>query len=163
MGNKSRNEAMMELAKTVENEKTREYISKRLLPLIQWYADEASKHMRLYRRWSVVSLLTSASIPVVSLFSSDALWSKVAIAILGAVVTFVSAYLMLFDAKNVWVSCRDTRETLNSIYYQYYTGKGIFSDCKSQEDRDSKLIEVSEGIINSDVEKRMGSYAKLSN
>ena len=73
MGKATRNEAMMELAKTVADEKTREYIIKRLLPLMQWYADEASKHMRLYRSWSVASLAASASIPVVSLFSSSGL------------------------------------------------------------------------------------------
>lgn len=163
MGKTSRNEAMMELAKSVEDEKTREYITKRLLPIMQWYADEASKHMRLYRRWSVASLIASASIPVVSLFPSDAVGSKVVIAVLGALVTFISAYLLLYDAKNVWVTCRDTRETLNSIFYQYYTGKGVFANCCNQEERNGKLIEASEDIINRDVQKRMSNYAKLSN
>ena len=162
MGKTSRNEAMMELAKTVEDETTREYIHNRLLPTMQWCADEASKHMRLYRSWSVASLLASASIPVVSLFPSDTFGTKMIIAILGALVTFISAYLLLFDAKNVWITCRDTRETLNSIFYQYYTGKGIFSDCNNQEDRNGKLIEVSEDIINRDVQKRMSNYSKLS-
>ena len=160
MGKSSRNDAMMELSSTVEDEKTREYIQKRLLPLMQWYADEASAHMRLYRGWSIASLVASASIPVVSIFSSDVFWTRVLIAVLGAVVTFISAYLMLFDAKNVWINCRDTRETLNSIFYQYYTGMGIFESCENQQDKNARLIDVCEDIINKDVRARMSNYGK---
>ena len=159
----TRNDVMKELAQNIADIKTREYVIHRLLPIMQWYANSASKNMRIYRCWSVSSLFISASIPVVSLFSSDELASKVVIASLGAVVTFIGAILMLYDAKSVWVSCRDTREILNSIFYQYYTGKGIFSECKNQEECDKKLIDVSEEIINSEVQKRMSNYAKLSN
>ena len=159
----SRNEDMKKLASTIEDEKTKEYVLKRMLPTMQWYSDESSKHMVIYRVSSLASLVASASIPVVSLYSTDAIWAKVVIAFLGAVVTFLSAFLILYDAKNVWVTCRNTREMLNSVFYQYYTGEGIFAECKNQDSRNSKLVKVSEEIINNNVEKRMSNYAKASN
>ena len=154
----NRDREIIELAKENSDEIMRNYLLKRLIPQMQWLSKTAKKNQKKYYALMTCSIAISAMIPVASIFSTEDKMISMIVALMGAIVTFINAYIMLFDAKNVWVNCRDVRENLNSFFYQYYCCTGTFEDCSDQAERNKRMVELCEDALNNEVQRRMNRF-----
>ena len=81
-----------------------------------------------------------------SVIPSDGLPMKLLIATLGALVTFISGYLILHDSRGQANSFCMAAEDLTRTMYQYFTETGAFKN-KDQKKRDELLVETCEAIM----------------
>lgn len=115
------------------------YIENRLKPQIEYYDKTATKYKKLYIRISTFIIILNAAIPVLAcLLETPNIIIKLIIAIVGAMSTVFSSYLLLIKAKDNWISYRLTCEYLESQLAIY----------ESQEQKDlQKLIDNCECIM----------------
>ena len=92
-----------------------DYIEKRLKPQISYYNKTAIKNKKIYLRITFVTIILNASIPVLTCFiDTPNTIIKNIIAIVGALATISSSYLLLVKAKDNWLSARQLCEYLTS-------------------------------------------------
>ena len=139
-----RHDVFQKWLENVENEKTRQYIQERVITQMEWYRKKSSTYKAKYQHWMTASIILSGSIPVVSVFADGSIISKVVIAVLGAAVTGIGAYLSLHNYKELWNLYRVNREMLLSTLYLYFNHVGVFKKDIAQEDRDAMLIDMCE-------------------
>lgn len=139
-----RHEMFQSWLKEVGNEKTRQYIEERVIKQMEWYRKKSSVCKTKYQHWMTASIILSGSIPVASIFADGGVVFKVIIAMLGAAVTGIGAYLNLQNYKELWSIYRVNREMLLSILYLYFNRVGIFNKDMDQDDCDAMLIDLCE-------------------
>jgi len=142
-----REASLTDLIAQVQNGNTRDYITNRILPQMKWYSNKSRESKRQYYFWMTFSIFLGAMIPVVSVFADGAIWVKVLLAILGAAVTAINAYLSLHNFKDLWLTYRNIREALLRTLYCYFNHAGIFSQNDTQEEKDILLVSVCEEEI----------------
>ena len=140
----TRNAALNDLTAQVQNEKTRSYITTRLMPQMEWYSHEGRKCKKRYFRWTMAAISSGALIPVISVFADGSAWVKALIVALGSVVTVCNAYIAMNNFKELWLTYRSIREKLLRILYCYFNHAGAFSQSGTQEARDVLLINLCE-------------------
>lgn len=104
------------------------YIENRILDQIDWYNDKSSKNQKHFKKWMVTSILLSACIPILTLFSDIkcAIRIKVAITAISSAITVISAIISLYHFQDLWVQYRANCEILQSILHRYLTKTGEF-------------------------------------
>ena len=117
----------------VENPDTKEYIRTRVVDQMDYYR----KQSRFFK-------ILGALIPVASIFSDSTTLMKVFIAALGSSVTAINAYLGLNNSRDLWLSYRNSRQTLLQTLYYYFNDTSIFSKVKTPEEKDKLLIQTCE-------------------
>ena len=138
---------LTKMVEGVEDEHIRTYLSWYVLPNIDYFKTAGRRCKETYLRWSVVSLLISAIIPVVSVFSDGGIVMKATLAALGSAVTFISGYLLLYDSRNAANAYSKAREELLRIVLQYFTKTGEFVQCADQRACDVLLVDRCEMIM----------------
>lgn len=128
----------------VKNEKTKHYIRERVMGQMDWYRTKCNVCKVKYQRFMITSMLISGIIPVASVFANSSVIYKVLIAVLGASVTGINAYLSFRNYKNLWNSYRISREYLLSTLYLYFNNAGVFESEADQDKRDKMLIDICE-------------------
>ena len=64
-----------------------EYIKNRLDNQIEWYSKKSGHCQLWYKRLKKAEIIMAAAIPVILMFSDGAFWTRIAAAILGALIT----------------------------------------------------------------------------
>lgn len=142
-----REELLAGLIEQVQSNRTKDYITNRILPQMKWYSDKSKENQKKYFFWMTFSIFVGAMIPVFSIFADGAICVKVLIAALSSAVTASNAYLTLHNFKDLWMIYRNTRETLLRTLYCYFNNAGIFSQSITQEEKDILLIDSCEEKI----------------
>lgn len=135
----------------IANEKTKLYIQERIIKQMDWYSTKCKAYKARYQRWTTASIIISAAIPVTSVLADGELITKLLIALLGAAVTGISAYLSLHNYKDIWSVYSSNREWLLSTLYLYFNQVGMFGKEMDQEDRDAMLVDMCERCFQQEV------------
>lgn len=114
---------------------------------MEWYSRKSRYCESRYRVLMTVSIIVSSIIPVVSIFADGTVCIKVIIALLGAVVTAISALISLQNYNELAVQYRNMREILLNVLYMYFNNRGEFALEQDQQARDGKLVDICEGYI----------------
>lgn len=101
------------------------YIENRVLNQISWYSSKASKNQTFFKRWMMVSIILSSSIPVFTMLS-DYFFAKILITVISSSITVISSIISLYHFQDLWVKYRSTCEILKSILHRYFTHTGEF-------------------------------------
>lgn len=148
----SRDDSLFELINQVQNERTKDYITNRIMPQMRWYGNKSGRYQQQYYHWMTVTIIISALIPVASVFADGSIWMKALLALLGAVVTVCNAYLSLHNFKDLWMTYRKTRKTLLRMLYCFFNNVGVFSQDGTQEEKDALLITVCENELSNETD-----------
>ena len=144
---KDRNATVAGLIEQVQSGQTKDYISKRIIPQMQWYSRKSQECRQKYYHWTAATIVLSAVIPIASIFADGTLWGKAVIAALGAIVTASHSFLVLYNYKDLWLTYRKIHETLLHILYCYFTNAGIFTGNASQTEKDLLLVNTCEEAL----------------
>ena len=143
----NRDSAVAGLIDQVQCGRTKDYISKRILPQLQWYSRRSRECKQSYYRWTATVILLSAMVPIASVFADGTLWGKAVIATLGAVITAIHSFLVLYNYKDLWQTYQNKHESLLHILYCYFTNAGSFTGDASQTEKDLTLINACEEAL----------------
>lgn len=146
----SRDAVLSNLIEQVQYEKTKDYITNRIVPQMEWYSSKSRSYKKKYYRWMTAVIMISAFVPVVSVFADGSIWVKALLAALGAGTTACNAYLSLQNYKDLWLSYRKTREAVLRTLYFYFNNIGVFSQSGTQEEKDARLIILCENELSSE-------------
>lgn len=139
----SRDAAIRKRVMQIEDEETRNYLLDRVLPQMTWYSKKSKQYQTMYYRLMAATILMGALIPAFSVGANSTV-IKVILALLGASVTGINAYLALHNYHDLWITYRTTREDLIHHLYCYFNKAGVFS---SSEDLDVLLVNVCEDTL----------------
>ena len=159
-GGNDRDSAVAELIEPVQSQQTKDYISRRIIPQMQWYGRKSRECQQKYYRWTAAVILLSAMIPIASVFADGALWGKTVIAALGAIVTMSNSFLALYNYKDLWLSYQNKHEVLLHILYCYFTNAGIFTKNASQAEKDLTLVNTCEAVLSYEIRARLSAVKK---
>lgn len=136
-----RNENLQMLIAQIESENIKHYIRTRVIPQMQYYSSTSKKYKRQYKYCRILSIVFSVIISVLTVLSDDSALVKAIVALCGAAITAISAFLTTENSKDLWYNFRRSREALLYILYCYFYSSGIFANLNSQEKKDALLIE----------------------
>jgi len=156
----SRDAALSNLIEQVQNEKTKDYITNRIVPQMEWYSSKSRSYKKKYFRWMTAVIMIGAFVPVVSVFADGSIWVKALLAALGAGTTACNAYLSLQNYKDLWLTYRKTREAVLRTLYFYFNNIGVFSQSGTQEEKDAHLITICENELSSETDGWQSSIEK---
>ena len=119
----------------IPNGPTKDYIEHRVIDQIDWYNKKSTKNQTNFKRGMISSIILSALIPVITLFSDSAypLVVKVFITAISSGITAISAIISLCHVQELWVQYRSNCEILQSVLHRFFTKSGEFYDCASDE------------------------------
>lgn len=121
----------------------KEYINDRLNDQIRWYSNKSSSAQQIYKILRLISIVLSASIPlIIGLVSINDLWQYV-IGIMGVIITVIEGWLSLAKYHENWIEYRSISEFLKHEKYMYLTKTGIYRN----DDNFKYLVERVENII----------------
>lgn len=109
----------------------RAYIQNRVLGQIDWYDKKAIHNQKRFKKWMIGSILLSACIPALTMFS-DHIIIKLIIIILSSAVTVISSILSLYHFQDLWIHYRSQCEILQSTLHCYFTKSGQFTNCPDE-------------------------------
>lgn len=139
----SRDAALRKRVMQIEDEETRNYLLDRVLPQMTWYSAKSAQYQAMYYRLMGATILLGALIPAFAV-GANSTAVKVMLALLGASVTGLNAYIALHNYHNLWITYRTTRETLMHTLYCYFNQAGVFA---SAEDLNVLLVNVCEDTL----------------
>ena len=143
----SRDAALRKRVMQIEDDETRNYLLDRVLPQMTWYSKRSAQYQKMYYRLMAATILMGALIPVFAVGGSYGV-VKVILALLGASVTAINAYLALHKYQELWVAYRTAREDLIHTLYSYFNQAGVFAQKKmSRKELDVLLVEVCENAL----------------
>lgn len=98
------------------------YIEQRLLNQIIWYDESAIKKQNMYKKLTVITIIFTAVIPVLSLFTNFkyGFWATILITILSTSSSAILSIINLCEYHNLWVEYRASCEMLKSILHKYF-------------------------------------------
>ena len=131
----------------IEDEETRNYLLDRVLPQMAWYSKRSEQYRTAYYRLMALTIFLGGLIPVFSVGGSYAI-VKVILALLGASVTAINAYMALHNYHDLWITYQKTREDLIHVLYCYFNNAGVFAQKKmSERDLNLLLVDVCEDTL----------------
>ena len=143
----SRDEALRNRVMQMEDAETRDYLLNRVLPQMTWYSKKGAKYKTQYQRLMTLTIFLGALIPVFALLTNYTA-VKVIVALLGASVTGVNAYLALQNYHDLWLTYRSTREDLIHTLYCYFNHAGMFAQKdKSEQEMNVMLVDLCEDAL----------------
>ncbi|MBR4211351.1 MAG: DUF4231 domain-containing protein [Oscillibacter sp.] len=139
----ARDAALRKRVMQIEDGETRNYLLDRVLPQMAWYSTKSAQYQAMYYRLMGATILLGALIPAFAVGANNSA-VKVILALLGASVTGLNAYIALHNYHDLWITYRTTREDLIHHLYCYFNHAGAFS---SAEDLDVLLVNVCEDTM----------------
>lgn len=106
----------------------KDYIEKRLIEQIIWYDNNAIKKQKRYKYLTIISIISSGSIPVVSIFTKCkyGIIAIIIISILSTLSSILLSIINLCEYHKLWIGYRSACEVLKSTLYKYFTKTGEF-------------------------------------
>lgn len=143
----SRDEALRNRVMQMEDAETRDYLLNRVLPQMTWYSKKSGQYKKQYQFFMTLTIGLSALIPVSALLTNYTAF-KVIVALLGASVTGINAYLALQNYHDLWLTYRSTREDLIHTLYCYFNQAGIFAlEKMTPQERNVMLVDLCEDAL----------------
>lgn len=104
-------------------------IEQRLINQIIWYDTSAIKKQSMYKGLMICTIIFTAIIPILSLFTSFkyGLIATVLIALLSTSSSAILSILNLCEYRNLWVEYRSNCEMLKSILHRYFMKSNEFN------------------------------------
>lgn len=137
---------------TLENDNIKFYINERIIKQIIWYDKKSIYFQQQFKRFTLLSLILSASIPIFMLLdNSGNLVFKILTTVFSASITVITGYLSLSKSKDLWLEYRHSCETLKSTLHKYFTHSDSFS-LESGKGKDELLISLCEEVITHEVQ-----------
>ena len=140
----ARNQNLDYFIEKVENPDTREYIRTRVVDQMDYYRKQSRSYKKQYFRFMTTSIVLGALIPIVSIFSDSTVFMKFLIAALGSAVTAINAYLALNNSRDLWLSYRNSRQSLLQTLYFYFYNTSVFEKAENQGTKDKLLVQCCE-------------------
>ncbi len=132
------------------------YIRERLDEQISWYGKKSSYNKLRFRICQLIIIVSSAVIPIINLgiplFGSDPFKALGITAILGGVITIVTALSQMDAYFETWVLYRTTGETLKRERFLYINSAADYS-ALSGEAKNKLLVERVEAMLSSENSK----------
>ena len=142
-----RDAALRKRVMQIEDDETRNYLLDRVLPQMTWYSKRSAQYRSMYYRLMAATIFLGALIPVFSVGGSYGV-VKVIIALLGASVTAINAYIALHNYHDLWITYQKTREDLIHTLYCYFNNAGVFSQKEMpQKDLNVLLVDICEDTL----------------
>lgn len=100
----------------------RTYIEQRLIHQIIWYDNNAIAKQRRYIRWTILTIIFTAVIPVLSLLTNFryGIIATILIAVLSTSSAAILAVINLCEYHNLWIEYRSSCEVLKSMLHRYF-------------------------------------------
>ena len=94
----------------------------------------------------IASIILSALIPVITLFSDSAcpLIAKVLITAISSTITAISAIISLCHFQELWIQYRSNCEILQSVLHRFFTKSGEFHNCSDEKALDLLVMTCEE-------------------
>ena len=153
------NDPILEQLKYVENEKTKDYIQKRLIVQIDYYRFNSRENKAHYQRLMRSSIIIGALIPVAAVLADGNLPMKFVISILGASVTAINALLSIHNYRDLWLEHRNIRQRLERTLYLYFNDAGPFYQ-GTRKEKDELLISTCEMDMERETSKWLSMWKK---
>ena len=111
------------------------YITNRVINQIIWYDKKSIDKQKQYKKYSIISIVFTALIPILTLLTGYRFgaFANILIAILGSASSAILSISSLCEFQKLWVQYRSTCEILKSILHRYYMGVGEFCSDTPQE------------------------------
>ncbi len=134
------------------------YIRSRIEDQIAYYESKSQYNKKIYYATSILAVVTSALVPVVSVFMPSDIVPKLIITLLSATTTILTSLQVLFNAKDLWTKYRFNASRLTACLHQYYSHSGPFAG-HSEEEAFQLLVQMSEAQME-DENKGWGTMFK---
>lgn len=108
------------------------YLRERVDEQLAWYENKSAISKRWYYRLQIVTLISAATIPVITLSSGEFV-VRLVVALLGSVTAVSAGLLSLYQFRDQWIDYRATAEVLKFERYRFvtrvdpYVGSDAFS------------------------------------
>lgn len=149
---------LKKLISQVQDEKIRDYIQERIMEQMRWYSAKSADFKKRYHRLTMISVMLSASIPIITIFADGSLATKAIVAALGSAVTAISAYLSLKKYADLWRIYRNTRESLLRTLHAYFYDAGIFASVDIQSKKDVLFVEACEETLSNESNQWLSTW-----
>lgn len=126
-----------------------EYIKNRLDDQINWYDKKSATQKKWYYLSKLITLICTASIPVISVAFRHQSFTVVITASIAAIATVTEGILTLTKWHEKWIAYRSNAEALKHEKFSYLTSSGPYSDM-SEEERLHTLVDRTENIISNE-------------
>jgi len=139
---------------------TDDYLQSRVEDQIAWYDRKAQASKRGFIVCQIITLVASATVPVVVIFSG-AVWSRVVVAVLGSATAVTAGIVSLYQFREHWIEYRTTAESLKHEKYMFQTQTGPYSG----DDSFSLFVERIEALVsqeNTAWQQRLTTQRKTS-
>jgi hypothetical protein len=127
------------------------YVDKRLENQIAWYEKKATENKNMFHYLQVVIIVASAIIPLVNLIDIP-LQTRVTSAILGAIITGITALTQLKKYQENWLLYRSTEESLKREKFLFLNNAGNYSNL-ADDVKSKTLVESIEAILSSETSR----------
>lgn len=131
------------------NLKPDEYIKNRLDDQINWYDKKSATQKKCYYWSKVVTLICTASIPVISVAFRHQSFTVIVTALIAAIATVTEGILTLTKWHEKWIAYRSNAEALKREEYSYLTSSGAYSELNDDE-KFHTLVDRTEDIISNE-------------
>jgi len=133
-----------------------DYIKIRLDDQMLWYSKKSAYNRRMYRIFQIVIIIVSAVIPLINLTASAANGAQrgalITTAILGSIITVVTAFMQMEKYFENWILYRTTLESLKREKLFFQNNVGEYSKL-TQVDKNQLLVERIEALLSSEHSK----------
>ncbi len=126
-----------------------EYIKNRLNDQISWYDKKSATQKKWYYWSKVITLICTASIPVISVAFRHQSFTVIITAVIAAIATITEGILTLTKWHEKWIAYRSNAEALKHEKYSYLTSSGVYSNLNNN-DKFHTLVDRTENIISNE-------------
>jgi hypothetical protein len=127
------------------------YIDKRLEDQITWYETKATENKNRFHQFQVIIIVASAIIPLVNLVDIP-VQTRVTSAILGAIITGITALTQLKKYQENWLLYRSAEESLKREKFLFLNSAGNYSNL-ADDVKNKTLVESIEAILSTETSK----------
>ncbi len=135
------------------------YIIERLIRQITWYDEQSQAKQKRYKICMIISIVATAIIPILSLFTSCkyGIIATIIIAILSSGSVAIISISNLCQYQQLWLQYRPACEILKGMLHRFFTGTEEFSN-KNDVEKFNILVSSSEKYMTKEYE----TWTKLS-
>ena len=135
-----------------------DYLKDRLEDQRKWYAAKSAYNKSRYRRYQIIVIIASATIPVINLASG---WSQeqytehaalLTTSLISAAVAIIIAFTQMEKFFETWILYRTTAETLKREQLLFQNSCAEYSNL-SEPDKNRLLVEKVEAMLSSENSK----------
>lgn len=111
------------------------YIEERLINQIIWYDDKAIEKQNKYKKLTIISIVLTATIPLLTLFTryEYGIIATILITISSATSSTILSIINLCEYHKLWIEYRSTCEILKSILHRYFMKSNEFESLDKKE------------------------------